>query len=157
MSLEDKLAQAITDQAKSKDMFDALVSDLKQEITESKKPKLRHGRCGYMSVTGAPYITIGNGVEAVVYFEDGSSKPVGEFQDGLSSSEGVTAFEAFDDLTVLQEDVTKFEVDGLDIRIDSDGDLSLDGEVYIKPDKIGEFILKLRQMEMTLKRKEAKL
>jgi hypothetical protein len=90
---------------------DKKIAAIEAQIAEEKKPELRHGRCGIMS-SGRPYITIGNGVGAVAYYENGSQHPIGKLQDVKSdtSTGAYACFEAFDEIKALQEDVTEFEM-----------------------------------------------
>ena len=149
-----------------KDSLADEVKSLKQQITEEKKPKLRHGRCGITSL-GEPYITIGNGVDAVIYLEDGERDPVGRKQNGKSRDTATILFEAFDDLTALSKPLTEFEM----YSQKSKRNLSIsgpnaDGDVYVEIQEreistrtlgilrvpLDEFILNLRRLQATLKK-----
>jgi len=88
------------------------IATIEAELAEEKKPKLKHGRCGVLS-NGKPYITIGNGKDAVAHYEDGSSSPVGVFQNGnsITSTGAFASFEAFDEIKALQKPLIDFSVE----------------------------------------------
>jgi len=123
--------------------------NLEAMIEAEKNPKLRHGDYGY-NIHGNSRVRL-NGK---TYYEEG--EVAGFMEDKLTKIEG----NIFDDLKSMQEDVTEFtftsESDPLLVEVtDIDGiRLSVKGAViYVYRDEISSFVLKLRQMEATLKRR----
>jgi len=124
--------------------------NLEAMIEAEKNPKLRHGDYGY-NIHGNSRVRL-NGK---TYYEEG--EVAGFMEDKLTKIEG----NIFDDLKSMQEDVTEFtftsESDPLLVEVtDIDGiRLSVKGAViYVYRDEISSFVLKLRQMEATLKRRQ---
>ena len=125
---------------------------------KAEKPKLRHGDCS-LSRMGEPAVFIGNGREAVAYYEDGHSEPCGEWQNGTYAIDGRGfRFNAFADLQVLSEPLEEFEYQGYakkTIRLESDGDIDLGSLRRIRRKDIHDFILNLCRMEAKMKMDEA--
>jgi hypothetical protein len=179
MSLQDRLEheeQEIRSHETAKRSLDVCITSrreairgLKQQIAEEKKPKLRHGDYG---------LYVRNGDTYKFYVDKAGTLQFEVRQAGWSEYANQPLHETakvirqgniFDDLKALQEDVTEFEIEGQPVK---DGvsmeDLSVktnphhlvidqgDDRVTLTHDKVPAFILKLRQMEMTMKRKESK-
>ena len=146
--------------------LDMEIKRLKAELTEAKKPKLRHGQLVGSGHYG-PCIIIGNGRKAKGYDSLGNS--IDPEIKGVSSF-GVLCediYKELDDLKAMQEEVTEFEQkcyncnrDSIKFSIATQGrrfHLELGEEsMYINTDSIPAFILKLRQMQATLRRQGAK-
>jgi len=123
------------------------ISRLKAELAEAKKPKLRHEDYG-ITTAGNPWIKIR---EDVFWLNEGSIESPTEMPLSYFSN---TFGNLGDDLKAIQEPLEEFSIGWLNFKWDEDGELSLDGDSYIDPDDIAEFILNLRRMEATMKAKK---
>ena len=153
--LETKLGQALTDQAKSKDMFDALVDELKQAIAVEAKPKLRHGDYRLAKHGGSPRLYIKGSDGDMCWCDNDAVK--GSLTAG---SDNEPFGNIFDDLTAMQEDVTEFTAGGNNFTFTTSGGIHIEDDndmeaVVIKSEDIPAVILGLRQMQATQRRKEA--
>jgi hypothetical protein len=169
MKTENEIAleQALKDNASSRDMFDALIKTPEAKIADEAKPKLRdgdYGICGnqqWAHIHGQTFWT-----------DEKFSNPrnrISELTDSHFIENSPSILNFADDLTALQEEVTdkwiKFVTDTAGNCVDLKVQLtekavwlySSNGRgVQLKAEKLSRLILKLRQMEATLKRREAK-
>lgn len=143
----------------NKDKLKAEVVELGKKIAEAKKPELRDGDYG-PDENGQMSIALARGGGEFFYYQRG----VNSNHPGYKP---VTVLgNIFDDLKALQEDVTEFEtVDGSrqnEIEVDFTEkhlrivDKDAGGHLAITIENLPDFILKLRQIQATLKRNEAK-
>lgn len=166
-----RLKQNEVEQKSNQDNADRLAEELAEltaKLADTKKPKLRHGDvrrwpCASKSFYG--------GLWSIADLSDsGDIKQVwigGKTNQSIKAegypniSDSVEMFNIIDDLKALQENVTKFEVDdfgGESIKcwVSDDDDIRISFNkqcaLFLKPDEFSAFILKLRQMEATLKR-----
>ena len=137
------------------------IAELEQKLAEEKKPKLRHGDYGFWRWNrSSHYIIVLNKKDELCYqWEKGLGVKTQRVLD--NTEDFVILGNAFDDIKSMQEDVTEFtftsESDPLLVEVtDIDGiRLSVKGAViYVYRDEISSFVLKLRQMEATLKRRQ---
>ena len=135
------------------------VSRRDAEIAEESKPKLRHGDYGMVRGFQKLMIRSGGKIESC-----GSSFMHGE-GSMLDDPDAVILGNIFDDLKAMREDVDEFEIEGRknhvrSVKVDKGlnhiniFDPDEDGLSQIAFEDLPDFILKLRQMEATLKRKE---
>lgn len=168
--LDAKLEQAEKDKRIYIKACDTEIADLKKQIDDAKKPVLRHGDYG-IDDEGDPCFYVD------VHVRDGGGlKFCGDCGLQTLSHESNRTCQVrgniIDDLEVLQENVTEFEItetslsyksfvevyNGLIYFRHSDGDeFEKRNESFsIEPQQLKAFILKLRQLEDTLKRNQAK-
>ena len=142
-------------------------AEIEAEIEAEKKPKLRHGDYGewYGPNKNSFILDLSEATNNEYYglwrVEDGDiGTRIGHSEANFSKS--TILGNIFDDLRALQEDVTEFEIDAganqfatkasffpNHVNIADEG-----GEVAINYRNLSTFILKLRQMEATLKRRQ---
>jgi hypothetical protein len=143
---------------------DAEIEALKAKLAEESKPKLRHGDYGY-DKEGDPclYLCAQSKDHGDGPMRRCSSAWLYEYEITNDSFKIVTLIaNIFDDLKALQEGVTEFEIGCFKVDIcsgflyitdwydkDDDGDIA---ELPIED--LSAFVLKLRQMEATLKRRK---
>lgn len=168
MSLQDELAGAqakvlanntdIQSISRNRDDNEAEIRRIKAEIKAEKKPKLRHldygvsdrGYGGFVAVNGRWVNQYGN---------------TGDEIDAEAKRHFVTLGNTLDDLKALSEDVTESSVKSrgtMTINIKTREDkynnrvcIEQGGDYFFVPhETLGDFILKLRQMQATIKRKE---
>ena len=158
--LENRTEQAVISIRKN-------IKKLQAQLAEAEKPKLRHGDCS-LSRMGEPAVFIGNGREAVAYYEDGHSEPCGEWQNGTYAIDGRGfRFNIFKEMQAQSEPLKEFEMNcdcgGSDkikitalpgccdecvyIKINNSNSIHLHGN------NLHKLILNLRRMEATLKAK----
>ena len=169
-----KIQQAIDGHIEAKAALDVCISEkmarlekVKREIAEEAKPKLRHGDYGeWFGPNKNSFIldlseATNNEYYGLWRVEDGDiGTRIGHSEANFSKS--TILGNIFDDLKALQEDVTEFEIDAganqfatkasffpNHVNIADEG-----GEVAINYRNLSTFILKLRQMEATLKRRQ---
>lgn len=159
--LEAKLAQAIKDRDTQTDCMNIEIALIEEQIAEEAKPKLRHG--DYWPINGSYQIVLKRDSDLELF---GDRSGCG-MRPGISNLELRTG-NIFDDLKALQEDVTEFEIEEskkhyslkASLYTASDGGVQLvdssGHEIGIDSAILSAFILKLRQMEATLKREQAK-
>lgn len=159
MDKESRLAQAITDRAKMADEMDATIEQLKQEIAEEQKPKLRHGDVyvsGSFVFTIARYGGRWRGTHADGSQHKGTEEETLEHISGFRYSHN-----QLDDLKAMSEDVTEhLEFPYKDSHGDEMQILMSSEFVHFRGNngmvfnlkEISTIILKLRQMEATLRR-----
>ena len=158
---KDKETQEIIDNlTKGIEAAKDMRSVLQAQLAEAEKPKLRHGDCS-LSRMGEPAVFIGNGREAVAYYEDGHSEPCGEWQNGTYAIDGRGfRFNIFKEMQAQSEPLRNFVVDDdVKVYLDHDNDLIIEQEsddILINSIHIHDFILKLRRMELKMKMDEAK-
>jgi hypothetical protein len=131
---------------------------------KAKKPKLRHGDYGYNAGTpeSAMAVRLLNGTMTAMT----AHGVISDLELPLMNEPKVVLGNIFDDLTALSEDVTEFEIadeDGDIIEVNASSRYS--GGVHLKAaqhgvtltaKKVRRLILKLQQVEATLKRGEKK-
>ena len=153
----------------NKDRLIAEMEALEAQIEAEKKPKLKNGQRFMSHSTGTCYVYDALSDRAGVI---GATAGQINAQSHFGEAGFTLLSDIFDDLKALQEDVTEFSLRNNDRDNDRSLDVALtdDGHVKISIDPDGatgrnftvssrdlsEAILKLRQMEATLKRKQAK-
>ena len=134
-------------------------AEIEAEIEAEKKPKLRHGDYGMCVEAGKDRRIVINHEFKLVTAGDGC---LHDYEDDRYNPNPVLG-NIFDDLEAMQEDVTQFKMENgglcnLSANYTSIGNLLIkqtDGEsIVIHKAQIDTFILKLRQMEATLKRRQ---
>jgi hypothetical protein len=140
--------------------YEAEMAELEKKIEESKKPQPRLGDYGMCYRNRRWWV--------VLDAEDPKKVIVGVEREGVEIEEWNGGFSEAtcygnigDDLKAMQEDVTEFKVtypnDNAYMRawFDDDMDVRLDIACdYLDAKRLSEFILKLRQMEATLRRQK---
>lgn len=169
MSTKAKLDQAIADQDRVTNEMAAEVERLKAKLAEEQKPKLRHGDYGIdygKEEKSVPFPMLAfnphRGVTPVrIAHKDGS----GGFEHDKDSTAITWLGNIFDDLKALQKDVTEgsyfYECehgskDKIEVYLSDAVWLSTKNTTErfrLSMQDLSLFILKLRQMEATLKRK----
>lgn len=155
MSKKDELQAKFDELADHSDETLARLKVLKEQIKAEGKPVLRHGDYGVSGNCGEFILAMQKQSGNKFFYAD-----TGGQVDALNHAAGhVVSGNVFDDLEALQEDVTEFEIKenrvevsnaGINIEDTEDNDL-----VSIATGDMDEFILKLRQAQATLKRKQS--
>ena len=123
------------------------IDTLKEKISETEKPKLRHGDYGHELHSGMPRIFLLHRSEGFIAAngQDAWSGPSEADKNILRLGN------ILDDLTALREDLTEFEVCSEPVYWNDDNDLCIDA-AYVPEGDIDAFILNLRRMQATRKR-----
>ena len=162
MSKESRLEQARRDRQIAIDAADKEIESLLAEIEAEKEPELRHGDYG-ISRIGFPGMVVRERHGGTLRTADSDYIFPNETVEENSFSPELLLGNVFDDLNAMQEDVTEFGFDetrrayrfnvedGRHCIWLKDG---LGAEIHIDKKDIPTFILKLRQMEATLERRQ---
>ena len=133
---------------------------VRAEIAEAEKPKLRHGASFHDGCN--PIVAITDGVKWKAVYPSECSIEYGSAEELLSMIEGIgykLTGNIFDDLKALQGTLSHFEIDRKRVSLVGDGyrmqDKMSGHNIYISETRIDEFIMGLRQMRATQKRKAA--
>jgi len=142
--------------------IESLLANKKERLAEieaEKKPKLRHGetalfKCNDGYEAYGVYIDSDALKDTVVFPNETYAQPAPKVKHGVHGS----LAEYFDDLKALSEDVTEFEYDNTTFKLRGSRELELtmhgktSGNLWCLVLSDG-LILKLRQMQATIRRK----
>jgi hypothetical protein len=159
----------------------AEVADIEKKLAEAKRSELRHGDLRHGDLRHWPMASKGH-YDGLWSITDTSDSEYGKqvWIDGAGREikadgnpripDSVLMFNLIDDLKAISEDVTEgshftfpcdtfSQTDGLDIYLNNGVvaiNLTGDLQCHLKGKGLDNYILRLRQMQATLKRKEAK-
>lgn len=135
------------------------IAELEKAIAEEQKPKLRHGDYGLSDRQDSSHLVCADNAGALRWTNFTGGYDGKRVTEGDHISHFVHFGNIFDDLTALQEDVTGFDYDNTGFRLKG-RDLQLKyhnngrGQTW-NIDLTPELVMQIRQMEATLKRREA--